>query len=54
MYLKSVILPELSSFKPYQESQETLAERGTNVYHTTIYRWVQCYTPEIEKRLQWY
>jgi IS6 family transposase len=31
-----------------------LAERGVNVDHTTIYRWVQRYAPEIEKRLYWY
>ncbi len=31
-----------------------LAERGVNVDHTTIYRWVQRYAPEIEKRLRWY
>lgn len=31
-----------------------LAERGANVDHTTIYRWVQRYAPEMEKRLRWY
>jgi IS6 family transposase len=31
-----------------------LAERGVNVDHTTIYRWVQRYAPEMEKRLRWY
>lgn len=31
-----------------------LAERGVNVDHTTIYRWVQRYAPEIEKRLRGY
>ena len=30
------------------------AERGVNVDHSTIYRWVQSYAPEIEKRLRWY
>jgi IS6 family transposase len=29
-----------------------LAEGGVNVDHTTIYRWVQRYAPEIEKRLR--
>ncbi len=38
----------------YRELQEMLAERGVNVDHTTIYRWVQRYAPEIEKRLRWY
>jgi IS6 family transposase len=31
-----------------------LAERGVNVDHTTIYRWVLRYAPEMEKRLRWY
>ena len=31
-----------------------LAERGVNVDYTTIYRWVQRYAPEMEKRLRWY
>ena len=31
-----------------------LCERGVNVDHCTIYRWVQRYAPEIEKRLRWY
>ncbi|WP_222106973.1 hypothetical protein [Escherichia coli] len=26
-----------------------LAERGVNVDHSTIYRWVQRYAPEMEK-----
>lgn len=38
----------------YRELQEMLAERGVNVDHTTIYRWVQCYAPEMKKRLRWY
>ena len=37
-----------------RELQEMLAECGVNVDHTTIYRWVQRYAPEIEKRLRWY
>ena len=31
-----------------------MEERGVDVDHTTIYRWVQHYAPEIEKRLRWY
>ncbi|HHL2459875.1 TPA: IS6 family transposase [Yersinia enterocolitica] len=38
----------------YRELQEMLAERGVNVDHTTLYRWVQRYAPEMEKRLRWY
>ncbi|HGM6748227.1 IS6 family transposase [Serratia ureilytica] len=38
----------------YRELQEMLAERSENVDHTTIYRWVQRYASEMEKRLRWY
>ncbi|EMX95127.1 transposase tnpIS15 domain protein [Escherichia coli BCE001_MS16] len=38
----------------YRELQEMLAERGVNVDHSTIYRWVQRYAPEMEKRLRWF
>jgi transposase, IS6 family len=37
----------------YRELEEMLAERGLSVDHTTIYRWVQKYVPEIEQRLRW-
>ncbi|VGK66033.1 transposase for IS26 [Klebsiella pneumoniae] len=39
---------------PFKGLQEMLAERGVNVDHSTIYRWVQRYAPEMEKRLRWY
>jgi IS6 family transposase len=29
-------------------------ERGIEVGHTTLYRWVQHYAPLIEKRIRWY
>jgi len=29
-------------------------ERGVPVDHTTIYRWVQRYAPELDKRTRWY
>ena len=38
----------------YRELQEMLAERGVNVDHTTIYRWVQRYAPQMDKKLRWY
>ncbi|WP_367615248.1 transposase, partial [Salmonella enterica] len=38
----------------YRELQEMLAERGVNVDHSTIYRWVQRYPPAMEKRLRRY
>ncbi len=30
----------------YRDVEELLAERGVNVDHVTIYRWVQRFTPE--------
>ncbi len=39
----------------YCALEEMMAERGHRVDRSTIYRWVQHYAPEIEKRLrrQW-
>ncbi len=34
----------------YRDLEEMMAERGLNVDHTTIYRWVQQYAPDLEKR----
>ncbi len=34
----------------YRELEEMMLERGLHVDHTMIYRWVQQYTPELEKR----
>jgi transposase-like protein len=34
----------------YRDLEEMMAERGLRVDHTTIYRWVQRYAPELEKR----
>ena len=31
-----------------------MLERGLEVDHTTLYRWVQHYAPEMEKRLRWF
>ena len=31
-----------------------LTERGVKVDHTTIFRWVQRYAPQMEKKLRWY
>src|SRR3546814_13151547 len=38
----------------YRDLEEMLAERGISVDHTTIYRWVQCYAPEMAKPLRWF
>src|SRR5438105_5392439 len=34
----------------YRDLEEMMRERGMHVDHTTIYRWVQRYAPELEKR----
>jgi len=34
----------------YRDLEEMMLERGLHVDHTTIYRWVQRYAPEIDKR----
>ena len=37
----------------YRDFEQMTGERGVSVDHSTIYRWVQKYAPEIEKRLRW-
>jgi transposase, IS6 family len=34
----------------YRDLEELMLERGLHVDHTTIYRWVQCYAPELDRR----
>lgn len=34
----------------YRDLEEMMAERGLQVDHTTIYRWVQHYAPELDRR----
>ncbi len=38
----------------YHELQEMLTERGVNVEHTSVYRWVQRCAPQMDKKLRWY
>jgi IS6 family transposase len=38
----------------YRDLEEMLCERGVEVDHSTIYRWVQYYAPKILDRLEWY
>ena len=38
----------------YRQLAEMIIERGIKVDHTTIYRWIQHYAPEFEKRIRWY
>ena len=35
----------------YRDLEEMMAERGVSVDHATLYRWVQRYAPELEKRV---
>jgi transposase-like protein len=37
----------------YRDLEQMMGERGVPLDHSTIYRWVQKYAPEIEKRLRW-
>jgi transposase, IS6 family len=36
----------------YRDLEEMMRERDISVDHTTIYRWVQAYAPELEKRIR--
>ena len=38
----------------YRDLEEMMQERGLSIDHTTLYRWVMRYAPEIHKRLAWY
>jgi transposase-like protein len=37
----------------YRDLEEMMEERGVDLDHTTLYRWVQRYAPELEKRRRW-
>ncbi len=37
-----------------RDVEELLEERGLKADHTTVWRWVQCYAPELEQRLRHY
>ena len=36
----------------YRDLERMLADRGVAVDHTTLYRWIQAYAPEMDKRLR--
>ena len=38
----------------YRNLEEMMQDRGVEVDHTTIYRWIQHFAPDLHKRLQWY
>ncbi|WP_207462788.1 IS6 family transposase [Azospirillum sp. SYSU D00513] len=36
----------------YRDLERMLADRGVTVNHTTLYRWIQTYAPELDKRIR--
>ena len=36
----------------YRDLELMLQDRGVAVDHTTLFRWIQAYAPELEKRIQ--
>ncbi len=36
----------------YRDLEEIMSERGLEVHHSTVWRWVQAYAPEINKRIR--
>ena len=36
----------------YWDVEEMMRQRGLEVDHVTLWRWVQCYAPEINKRIR--
>ena len=49
-YEAEIILLCVRWYLSYRDLEEMMRERGLSVDHTTIYRWVQHYAPELEKR----
>ena len=37
----------------YRDLETMMAERGVQVDYATLYRWVQKYAPEMERRMRW-
>ena len=36
----------------YRDLERMLADRGITVDHTTLFRWIQAYAPELDKRMR--
>ena len=36
----------------YRQVMEMVNERGLDIHHTSVFRWVQEYSPEIDKRFR--
>jgi transposase-like protein len=58
MTFRKLIRPRLrrssSALSSYRDNEEIRRERGLSIDHTTIYRRVQAYGPELEKRIRPY
>ena len=52
-FLPEVILLNVRRYSryslSYRDLEEMMLERGVKVDHTTIYRWVQAYAPELDR-----
>ncbi len=48
-----IILWAVRWYRRYRDLEQMMGECGVPVDHSTIYRWVQRYAPEMEKRLRW-
>ena len=50
-HLRSFSVPSAGTFASlsYRDVQELLIERGLEVDHTTVWRWVQHFAPELEE-----
>jgi transposase, IS6 family len=36
----------------YRDLERMFSDRGIQVDHTTLFRWIQAYAPELEKRIR--
>jgi transposase-like protein len=36
----------------YRDLERMLSDRGVQVDHTTLFRWIQAYAPELDKRIR--
>ena len=48
LYFRWYLQYELS----YRDLKEMMSERGLSLVHTTIYRWVQRFAPDLDKRMR--
>jgi hypothetical protein len=47
-----ILIANLRFSLSYRDVEELLAERGLHADHVTVWRWVQRYAPEMERRLR--